>query len=927
MTANARRLAFLLLGLGLAAIGQSYFDRKIQFYDALWLFGLGLGLAVLIGLRQVAGEQGSRGAEELGSGGAEEHLRTSAPLHLRSVTFLLAALAVSLIGVAYVVRRTWPAEVPVLYLLSLGLFVAAFLKLGRGRIAWPRLTWEDGLAIGVIVLALVLRAYHLDTIPPGFWGDEGNDAIEAQDVLQGRFPSPFNTDWGGNPAMKAYVNALSFLIFGQNIFGLRMVGAIAGTLSIAGIYLLGRELFGPRPALLGSLFLTLSRWHIHRSRYDTVVMQGVPIQVFGYYFLLKGFRTGRDSDFAWSGLLFGFSLNFYHGNRIAPIIIALLLLYEFGRRGLPFLRRYFRPLVVCLLAALLLFAPLGAFYITTPQALIGRADTVWLFNNRGHLGGMYGPHSDVEYVLLQIRDTLFMLNVSGDPSPVVNWQRKPMVDSLTAIFLVLGVAYGLWHWRERRYFFLLLWPLLTLLLGSAFTIGAPNGSRTVGAIPGLLLWAGVGLDLVWRQTETVLRGRWRAALLPVALALFLLVGYVNINIYRQYVSDPSLWSSFAGPQVVVANYLKTAGPNTKVYFLANPAINQYNKVMKFISGGFQGQDFWDAAGLVPIQETTGQDVLYYLPNAALLPSLQWFYPQGVAETVKDPFGRDSFVAFRVSAAEIARRQGLIGRYYAGADWQGSPVLERKDAALSFDWSAETPLPLPFSVEWQGTLYAAQTGWYVFRAEATGELQVTLDGAPLLPSVGKSGTTPGFWLVRGLHPLTVRYRARQPGMLRLSWRPEGVPQEIATTALYTLPTSPGLLGRYYKNTAWSGEPALQQIDPFLYFHWERDTLDPLPGILFSAEWRGKLQVARAGRYDFSLFSCGASWLLIDEQMVVDSKGSHWLEYRNGSLDLTAGEHSITIRHTFTQGPRVLEVQWTPPGGQREIIPAWVLSPPP
>jgi 4-amino-4-deoxy-L-arabinose transferase-like glycosyltransferase len=848
-------------------------------------------------------------------------------LHLRSLAFVLAALAVSLIAVAYVVRRTWQAEVPVLYLLSLGLFVAAFLKLGRGRIAWPRLTWVDALAIGVIVLALVLRIYHLDTLPIGFWGDEANDAVEAQAVLQGHFPTPFTSDWGGNPAMKAYVNALSFLIFGQNIFGLRMVGVIAGTLSIAGAYLLGRELFGLRPALLASLFLTLSRWHIHRSRYDTVVMQGVPIQVFGYYFLLKGFRTGRDSDFAWSGLLFGFSLNFYHGNRIAPIIIALLILYEFGRRGLPFLRRYLRPLAVCLLAALLLFAPLGAFYITTPQALTGRAMGVWILSNRGHLQGMYGPRSDVEYVLLQVRDTLLMFNVSGDPSPVVNWQRKPMVDSLTAIFLVLGVAYGLWHWRERRYFFLLLWPFLTLLLGSAFTIGAPNGSRTVGAIPGLLLWAGVGLDLVWRQTEAVLKERWRATLPSVALALFVLVGYVNITVYQQYATDPAgMWGSFAGPQYVVANYLKTAGPNTKVYFLANPAINQYNNILKFISGGFQGQDFWDAAGLVPIQETTGQDVLYYLPNAALLPSLQWFYPQGVAETVKDPFGRDSFVAFRVSAAEIARRQGLIGRYYAGADWQGSPVLERKDAALSFDWSAETPLPLPFSVEWQGTLYAAQTGWYVFRAEATGELQVTLDGAPLLPSVGKSSTTPGFWLVRGLHPLTVRYRARQPGVLRLSWRTEGVPQEIATAALYTLPTSPGLLGRYYKNTAWSGEPALQQIDPFLYFHWERDTLDPLPGILFSAEWRGKLQVARAGRYDFSLFSCGASWLLIDEQMVVDSKGSHWLDYRNGSLDLTAGEHSITIRHTFTQGPRVLEVQWTPPGGQREIIPAWVLSPP-
>jgi 4-amino-4-deoxy-L-arabinose transferase-like glycosyltransferase len=912
---EGRRLAFLLLGLGLAAIGQSYFDRKIQFNDALWLFGLGLGLAVLIGLRQV------------------EEPTTPAPTDVspllwtrRRLAFVLAAIALSLIGVAYIARHTWQAEVLLLYLLSLGLFVGAFLEPGRGR-AWPRLTWAEALAIGVIVLALVLRVYHLDTIPPGFWGDEGGDASEAQEVLQGHFPTPFTSEWTGNPAMNAYVNALSLRLFGETIFGLRMVAVITGTLSIAAAYLLGRELFGPRTALLASIFLALSRWHIHRSRFNNIVMEGVPFQVLGYYFLFKGFRTRRDSDFAWSGLLLGFSLNFYHGNRIAPIVIAILILYELLRGGLPFLRRYFRPLAVCLLAALLTFAPLGMFYVQNLRALTGRADTVWLFNNRGHLQGMYGPHSDLEYVLLQIRDTLLMFNVKGSVDQVVNWQGKAMVDSLTAIFLVLGVAYGLWHWRERRYFFLLVWLVLTLLLGSALTIGAPNGTRTVGAIPAVLLLAGVGLDLTWRQTETVLSGRWRAALLPIALIFFTLVGYINLTVYWQYAADPGTWGSFGGPQVDVANYLKTTGPNTTVYFLANLAINRYNKVIQFISGGFQGQDFWDSASLAPIQETAGKDVLYYLPNAALVPSLQWFYPQGIAETVKDPFGRDSFVAFRVPAAAIAQRQGLLGRYYAGADWQGSPVLERQDATLSFDWSAETPLPLPFSVEWQGTLYAAQTGWYVLRAESAGELQVTLDGAPVLASAGKASLSPAVWLVRGLHPLTVRYRASQPGVLRLSWKPEGVAQDVPIKTLYTLTTSPGLLGRYYQNTDWSGEPALQQIDPFLYFHWERDTLDPLPGIAFSAEWRGKLQVAQAGHYDFSLFSCGASWLLIDGQMVVDSKGPHWLESRSGSIDLTAGEHTITIRHTFTQGPRVLEVQWTPPGGQQEIIPAWVLSPPP
>jgi len=52
----------------------------------------------------------------------------------------------------------------------------------------------------------------------------------------------------------------------------------------------------------------------------------------------------------------------------------------------------------------------------------------------------------------------------------------------------------------------------------------------------------------------------------------------------------------------------------------------------------------------------------------------------------------------------------------------------------------------------------------------------------------------------------------------------------------------------------------------------------------------------------------------------------VQYQGGSVDLTAGEHTLLIKHTSTQGPRVLEAHWTPPGGQWEIIPAWVLSPP-
>jgi hypothetical protein len=183
----------------------------------------------------------------------------------------------------------------------------------------------------------------------------------------------------------------------------------------------------------------------------------------------------------------------------------------------------------------------------------------------------------------------------------------------------------------------------------------------------------------------------------------------------------------------------------------------------------------------------------------------------------------------------------------------------------------------------------------------------------------------FLLNRGFHPIIIRCRVLQPGIVRFFWKPKANDiQKDTSASFYTLPISVGLMGRYYNNIDWVGEPKLQQIDPFLYFHWERDTLDPLPGT-FSVEWRGVLHVAKAGVYVFDIFSCGNSSLQIDNQVVINSDGFHWLEYREGNINLVEGEHDITIRHAFKQGPRVLEVHWAPPGEQKEIISAWLLTP--
>ena len=53
-------------------------------------------------------------------------------------------------------------------------------------------------------------------------------------------------------------------------------------------------------------------------------------------------------------------------------------------------------------------------------------------------------------------------------------------------------------------------------------------------------------------------------------------------------------------------------------------------------------------------------------------------------------------------------------YYHNAGWSGQLFLVRTDKNMNFDWQDGTPAPFPFSVEWQGILFANTYGNCVVR---------------------------------------------------------------------------------------------------------------------------------------------------------------------------------------------------------------------
>jgi hypothetical protein len=148
--------------------------------------------------------------------------------------------------------------------------------------------------------------------------------------------------------------------------------------------------------------------------------------------------------------------------------------------------------------------------------------------------------------------------------------------------------------------------------------------------------------------------------------------------------------------------------------------------------------------------------------------------------------------------------GLVGTYYAGSEWMGPTLTQRKDLLLN----PEVDLPQPYSVRWEGQVGATRAGEYLFAVSGSGLTQLLVDGRFLLDyAPGRDpAADPGFaqasvYLTRGWRQIEIRH-APDPVRpnLRILWQPPGSGPELLRSR-YLLP----LMG-----TIASGEVALPSL---------------------------------------------------------------------------------------------------------------------
>ena len=351
--------------------------------------------------------------------------------------------------------------------------------------------------IAVLILAAVLRFYHLGSNPPSPYWEEAALGYDAYSILK------TGKDFHGNswplvafesfgdykPSLYFYATVPSVVIFGLNTFAVRFPSALFGTLTVLLVYFLIKD---KRTALIASLLLAISPWHLQLSRAGFEANLGLFFVVLGVWLFWK-FKS-----FTFCAFSFAFSMYAYHANRIlAPLLF--LVLAATGR-----IKNFWRSSLVFLVLILPIlwqfnspvirqrFSETSAF--TTLEPII-KSNQLIAADGGGIIARLihhrfwqysqifltnYFSHFNFNYLFLQ-----------GDANPRHSIQTVGGLYLIEAPFLLYGLLQSLKK-RTKTDLMLLAWLFLAPI-PAALTLASPHALRSLAMLIPLTIFTARGV--------------------------------------------------------------------------------------------------------------------------------------------------------------------------------------------------------------------------------------------------------------------------------------------------------------------------------------------------------------------------------------------------------------------------------------------------
>lgn len=336
---------------------------------------------------------------------------------------------------------------------------------------------EKLLIILILLFALAIRLYKIGQFPFFPFSDE---YIAANSVL-----SYLNTGRDLNGQINVYFyNALMstppiigllltplFLLFGPNVYTIRLPTVIFSILSIYFLYKLATLLTkSKKVGLLSAFLLSLIPWHFHFSRFGVNAISSVFFLLAGIYFLLLG-RTGKKS-FLIGMVLFGLSLYSYSSAMITTPLFVIVILLIFSKDYL----KNKKILLVGIVLFLIISTPLAVNFVTDKKAN-ERPQNIFVFKNKTLTEGLttFTKHYLEHY-------SISFLFVNGDPNIRHNVQNHGELYPIMAPFIILGLVLILKK-RDKTSLFILFWLLFFPLPSALTDDGNPHATRSLIGSP------------------------------------------------------------------------------------------------------------------------------------------------------------------------------------------------------------------------------------------------------------------------------------------------------------------------------------------------------------------------------------------------------------------------------------------------------------
>ena len=151
------------------------------------------------------------------------------------------------------------------------------------------------LLLGIILLGLFLRLYQLDI--ENLWQDEGFTLME---VDRPTLKDSFLAVWGppeGTPPFYFLLLHLWVRVGGSSDFNLRLPSVIFGVISISLLFLVGKELFGVRTALMSAFIMSISMLQILYSQEARAYSLFVLLTLLSVFFFIKVIKNSKSKYF------------------------------------------------------------------------------------------------------------------------------------------------------------------------------------------------------------------------------------------------------------------------------------------------------------------------------------------------------------------------------------------------------------------------------------------------------------------------------------------------------------------------------------------------------------------------------------------------------------------------------------------------------